>query len=96
MAFFFGIGVFGYYWGPIKWGAASVQPSHCNITATLSPRLSEAASITPPGDDMYDAFLVRASSPRVRPAFSAIVEPATQQDIQHVVCIERSTPVFSI
>ncbi|KAI7185465.1 hypothetical protein KC352_g22587 [Hortaea werneckii] len=64
----------------------SEQLHHCHsIERELSPRLSPDAAIILPGNASFDSFEVRASSPRIEPSFSAVVEVSTEEDVQHTV-----------
>ena len=75
------------------WSHQSEQPHHCHsIESELSPRLSPNAAIILPGNASFDSFEVRASSPRIEPNFSAVVEVSNEEDVQHTVC---NTFIFS-
>lgn len=69
------------------WPHQSEQLHDCHsIESELSPRLSPGAAIILPGNASFDSFEVRASSPRIEPTFSAVVEVSTEEDVQHTVC----------
>lgn len=69
------------------WSHPSEQLHHCHsIERELRPRLSPEAAIILPGNASFDSFEVRASSPRIEPSFSAVVEVSTEEDVQHTVC----------
>lgn len=68
-----------------SWETCEPQHIRCDIVATLVPRLSQEAAIVLPEDDTFATFLIRASSPRIQPSFYAIVEPATQEDVEETV-----------
>lgn len=71
------------YWS----SAAAPYTTQCySITAELGPNLSPAATVVLPGNSSYQDLEIRASSPRISPTFSAVVEVATEQDVQHTVC----------
>lgn len=59
------------------------------VIKELGPQLSQHASIVLPSSDEGSNLLVRASTPRVAPAFVAIVEVATEQDVQKTVRIHH-------
>ncbi|KAI6843040.1 hypothetical protein KC340_g1263 [Hortaea werneckii] len=68
------------------WPHQSEQLHDCHsIESELSPRLSPDAAIILPGNASFDSFEVRASSPRIEPNFSAVVEVSTEEDVQHTV-----------
>ena len=76
---------------PGKQGAWSFtsEPSmrECyTIAADLGPRLSADATLVLPGNSSFHALEIRASSPRIEPTFTAIVEVATEDDVQQTVC----------
>ena len=60
-----------------------------SITTYLRPRLSLHAAVILPGSDQYLTLEIRASSPRISPTFSAIVEVATEEDVQQTVSLSR-------
>ncbi|KAK3346361.1 hypothetical protein B0T25DRAFT_460893 [Lasiosphaeria hispida] len=60
-------------------------PSGSRIQRELGPRLSGAASILAPSSPGWHQALVRATSPRINPAFVTSVEPATEQDVQETI-----------
>jgi len=51
----------------------------------LTPRLSEDATITFPGEPEWDELNIRAASPRVNPHYVAVVEVATEADVQETI-----------
>lgn len=60
---------------------------HCySIAVDLASSLSPHAAILLPGNGSFHALEIRASSPRIEPTFTAIVEVATEEDIQQTVC----------
>lgn len=63
----------------------AVHTNSCDIGTALAARLSEHAKLVLPGNDSFHAFEIRAASPRIQPTFTAIVEPATEADVQHTV-----------
>lgn len=72
-------------------GTSGPPSDCCDISTVLKPRLSEEASIyLPSQDDTFTSLEVRASSPRVQPTFTAIVEPATEQDVQCIASVSRT------
>lgn len=74
------------------WSHQSEQLHHChNIERELGPRLSQDAAIVLPENASFDSFEVRASSPRIEPNFSAVVEVSTEEDVQHTVCKDVSS-----
>lgn len=62
--------------------------NRCDVVGDLVPRLSREASVILPRDATFESFMIRASSPRILPVFSTIVEPATQEDVQETVSID--------
>jgi hypothetical protein len=69
--------------------AAAVLGSSCRgkaIQEELGPLLSENATIVLPSSPDAEDLLVRASSPRISPNYVAIVEVATEEDVQKTVC----------
>ncbi|KAG9258516.1 uncharacterized protein F5Z01DRAFT_670231 [Emericellopsis atlantica] len=68
--------------------AASYFPrgSHeVNVQSQLAPLLSEDAVITFPSSPDWDGLVERASTPRVAPGFLAVVEVATEEDVQQTI-----------
>lgn len=51
----------------------------------LTPLLSEKAVVSFPFSPGWDELAVRASTPRVAPDFIAVVEVATEEDVQNTV-----------
>lgn len=69
--------------------AVAALASDCRgkaIQMELGPLLSENATIVLPSSPDADDLLVRASSPRISPNYVAIVEVATEEDVQKTVC----------
>ncbi|KAK4541282.1 hypothetical protein LTR36_008198 [Oleoguttula mirabilis] len=56
-----------------------------SIAADLGPGLSTNATIVLPGNSSFEALEIRSSSPRIQPTFTAIVEVATEEDIQQTI-----------
>lgn len=68
--------------------AAAVWASDCRgkaIQKELGPLLSAGANIVLPSSPEADELLVRASTPRISPGYVAIVEVATEEDVQKTV-----------
>ena len=57
----------------------------CDIQAGLGPYLSSNATLVLPSNITFQSLEVRASSPRIQPNFTAIVEVATEEDVQYTV-----------
>ncbi|OAG12219.1 FAD-binding domain-containing protein [Paraphaeosphaeria sporulosa] len=71
--------------GPFEKNIAA-RADHLNIATTaLKPLLSQNASVILPTDNDWDALQIRGTSPRIHPKFNAIVEPATEADVQKTV-----------
>lgn len=51
----------------------------------LTPLLSKNATITYPGQPEWDELNLRAATPRVNPNYVAVVEVATEADVQHTI-----------
>jgi hypothetical protein len=60
-----------------------------DILEELGPLLSPGASITIPSGPDWDNLIARGSFPRVHPSYIAVVEVATEKDVQETV---SSTP----
>lgn len=58
-----------------------------SAVADMTPRLSKGAVITLPFQKRWAELQIRGSSPRVAPAYTAVVEVATEQDVATVVTI---------
>ncbi len=68
--------------------AASVWANDCRgkaIQKELGPLLSADAEIVLPSSPEAEDLLVRASTPRIAPSYVAIVEAATEEDVQKTV-----------
>ena len=65
--------------------SVAVQSPSRKVRDQLGPLLSDGAAIVLPSDDAWDELTARASSPRVRPNYLAIVEVATESDVQNTV-----------
>jgi hypothetical protein len=62
--------------------------AHNNLeqaVAALRLRLSDNAAITFPGESRWDYLQVRASSPRLSPHYTVVVEVATESDVEATV-----------
>ncbi|KAL5422518.1 hypothetical protein PMIN06_002054 [Paraphaeosphaeria minitans] len=71
--------------GPFEKNVAA-RAGHLNAaTAALKPFLSQNASVILPIDKDWDALQIRGTSPRIHPNFNAIVEAATEEDVQKTV-----------
>lgn len=70
-----------------NYDSATGEPSwtSCDIRKALAPQLSENSTIVLPGEQGFSKLEIRASSPRVQPSFTAIVEPTTEEDVQSIV-----------
>lgn len=55
--------------------------------SALSAQLSDEASITFPGGADWDTLQLRASSPRISPHYSVVVQVATESDVQATVTL---------
>ncbi|KAF1911050.1 hypothetical protein BDU57DRAFT_485443 [Ampelomyces quisqualis] len=53
----------------------------------LKPQLSSGAVITLPWDKRWDELQIRATSPRLVPHYSVVVEAATESDVQATVAL---------
>lgn len=58
----------------------------------LAPVLSPGSAITLPWGNSWQQLLQRASAPRISPDYVAVVEVATEKDVQETV---RSLPPYS-
>jgi len=68
--------------------AQSAQASAMkSAVADITPGLSKGAVITLPFQKRWVELQVRGSSPRVSPAYTAVVEVATEQDVATVVTV---------
>ena len=56
-----------------------------DILQELGPLLSPGASITIPSGPDWDSLISRGSFPRVHPSYLAVVEVATEEDVQATV-----------
>jgi hypothetical protein len=65
--------------------SASVNSPSDKVRDELGPLLSDGAAIVLPSDDAWDELTARASAPRVHPNYLAIVEVATESDVQNTV-----------
>jgi hypothetical protein len=76
---------------PGSWSwAPTTHDLSLSIEADLGRRLSRHASILLPTSSNFTSLEIRASSPRIEPHFSAIVEVATEADVQQTVCELRA------
>lgn len=70
-------------------GDAATAQNECDagetIARELGPLLSKDAAIVLPSSADGKALLIRASSPRISPSYDAIVEVATESDVQETV-----------
>lgn len=64
---------------------ATAQPSIEQALTELRPLLSPSALITLPNTPHFTELQIRASSPRISPSYSAVVEVATEEDVTAVV-----------
>lgn len=55
------------------------------VVSVLKPQLSKEATVTFPWDSQWKALQVRASTPRLSPDYSVVVEVATESDVQATV-----------
>lgn len=55
--------------------------------SSLKPQLSSGAVITFPWDKRWDELQIRATSPRLAPHYSVVVEVATESDVQATVAL---------
>ena len=55
--------------------------------STLGPHLSKDASVTFPWDARWEELQTRGSSPRISPDYNAVVEVATEADVQKTVSL---------
>jgi FAD/FMN-containing dehydrogenase len=64
----------------------------------LRPQLSSGAIITFPSDPRWDELQNRASSPRLMPHYSVVVEVATEADVQSTVTVasQYNVPFLAI
>lgn len=63
-----------------------------DIVNELGPLLSEEAVISLPSSPRWTELLVRAAAPRIHPGFVAVVEVATEKDVQHTVIFPYVVP----
>lgn len=56
-----------------------------SLQEQLTPLLSEDAVLSFPSSEAWDSLNQRASSPRVAPNYVAVVEVATEEDVQNTV-----------
>jgi FAD/FMN-containing dehydrogenase len=69
------------------------QRAQAEIEARLPALLSEEAILTMPGGDKWDALNIRVSTPRLKPGYLAIVEVATEEDVQNVIKLANEIEV---
>jgi hypothetical protein len=62
-----------------------------DILHELGPLLSPGASITVPSAPGWDNLTARAAFPRVSPSYLAIVEVATEEDVQLTVSLSLTS-----
>lgn len=55
------------------------------IQSRLPSLLSQEATLTFPGNDKWDGLNVRAATPRLHPGYIAVVEVATERDVQNII-----------
>jgi hypothetical protein len=60
-----------------------------DILQELGPLLSPGASIIVPSASGWDNLTARASFPRINPSYLAVVEVATEEDVQLTVSLTR-------
>jgi FAD/FMN-containing dehydrogenase len=68
----------------------SVAPAQNDLeqaVAALMPQLSSGAIITLPSQPRWKALQIRASSPRLAPHYTVVVEAATEKDVQATVSL---------
>jgi hypothetical protein len=72
--------------------SAAVSASNCPADLTskeigkrLGPKLSENAAILLPSSNEWDDVIERASYPRINPDYKAVVEVATEADVEATV-----------
>ncbi|EDU41326.1 GlcD FAD FMN-containing dehydrogenase [Pyrenophora tritici-repentis] len=71
----------------IRCSSAFEQKDLKHAVSALSAQLSDEATITFPGGAEWDILQLRASSPRVSPHYSVIVQVATESDVQATVTL---------
>jgi hypothetical protein len=69
------------------WPGAGNGPN--DFLQELGPLLSPDASITIPSGPDWDNLIARGSFPRVHPSYLAVVEVATEEDVQVTVSPTR-------
>ena len=78
--------------------ASDASSSLEHAVAELRPLLSSNAVVSLPNSTRFSALEIRASSPRVSPGYGAIIEVATEKDVQIVVKVanRHDVPFLSI
>ena len=66
-------------------------PGPNDFLQELGPLLSPDASITIPSGPDWDKLIARGSFPRVHPSYLAVVEVATEEDVQVTVSLTPRT-----
>lgn len=72
-----------FYPGPI---ASNPHPFELALSS-LKPHLSPSATITFPWDPRWADLQIRATSPRLAPHYSVVIEVATESDVQATVAL---------
>lgn len=57
------------------------------VIRELGPLLSKAATIVLPDSKRGEELQIRASTPRIKPGYVAIVEVASEKDVQETVSV---------
>jgi len=71
----------------VRCSSAFAQKDLKHVVSALSAQLSDDASITFPGGVDWDTLQLRASSPRISPHYSVVVQVATESDVQATVAL---------
>ena len=71
----------------VRCSSAFAQKDLKHVVSALSAQLSDEASITFPGGVDWDTLQLRASSPRISPHYSVVVQVATESDVQATVAL---------
>ncbi|OAA45676.1 FAD-binding, type 2 [Metarhizium rileyi] len=87
----------------MAWSQANVQshhtpPSYTTVAEELGPYLSSKANIVLPSSKQGQELQVRASTPRVQPGYVAIVQVASEKDVQETIkyANRRSMPFLAV
>ncbi|OAQ70726.1 6-hydroxy-D-nicotine oxidase [Pochonia chlamydosporia 170] len=73
-------------------------PSGETVIKELGPLLSKGAAIVLPSSKEGEELQIRASSPRIKPGYVAVVEVASEKDVQETIkyANRRSTPFLAV